>query len=761
MKSCAVLLLLTGWFASPALAQTRATPSDPVLQRIISVEPDFRDPRTRRLEVLAYVWGNVGLYHPAPSARRMNWDSVLVIAVRDLAAVHTEREFAALLNRDVFAPLNDPLMFATTIADNQVPPDISPQLLTRLLPSGTLYISANNRAYAGPAFSKTLSGIIDSARKTGPVKRLIIDDRSTRPGQYRPGPGGAWLGAWLEKSASRGADISLMRGSSIGDDINSYNFRISPRDSLPALSPRISLPTVFLVNRASYGGNDRSLDAVRNARNDVAVVFEPTGPIPNLGYNSFQQYYPDSILISHSRTGVLAVDGALGNQLDVCVSRVDMQRLDSLADLAFANRAAAAPRIPFVFTDSRIRDDTVSTTPMSREQHLAGLLKMWFWTLRFDAYTDDASQDWRQLVSKWATPIADAPNDTAYYRLLVRIAQSLHDTHVSIRHPAVTSAFQLGDYTIPAAVRYVENRALIVGADSAAAAAGLSAGDEIVRVNGRTFAQLSRENDPYWSSSYADSLPLLREFLFGPQNSPITLTLRTKTGSHDVSLARSSRALAVDALAYADRSAIAVLPGNIGFIDDSRITSAALSDSAFNMLRHTRGLIIDHRSPTARESDLEFFRFLITPAEWMRFVDQVSWQHAGAMPTVGFTTEKIWTVPMTFGKERYTKPIIMMIGRFDISAGESLPQWLKLSKRAVFVGEPTNGTYGSNELISLPGGARYTFTVNRALWPNGGKYHRVGVVPDVIVHPTVNGVRAGRDEVFDAAVTKLRKLIAQ
>ncbi len=40
-------------------------------------------------------------------------------------------------------------------------------------------------------------------------------------------------------------------------------------------------------------------------------------------------------------------------------------------------------------------------------------------------------------------------------------------------------------------------------------------------------------------------------------------------------------------------------------------------------------------------------------------------------------------------------------------------------------------------------------------WPDGTPTQRVGLVPDVLVRPTVAGIAAGRDEVFDAAVQAL------
>jgi C-terminal processing protease CtpA/Prc len=45
--------------------------------------------------------------------------------------------------------------------------------------------------------------------------------------------------------------------------------------------------------------------------------------------------------------------------------------------------------------------------------------------------------------------------------------------------------------------------------------------------------------------------------------------------------------------------------------------------------------------------------------------------------------------------------------------------------------------------------------------PDGTALHGRGIVPDEVVHPTLEGIRAGRDEVLEAAIGVAHKLIAK
>jgi C-terminal processing protease CtpA/Prc len=56
----------------------------------------------------------------------------------------------------------------------------------------------------------------------------------------------------------------------------------------------------------------------------------------------------------------------------------------------------------------------------------------------------------------------------------------------------------------------------------------------------------------------------------------------------------------------------------------------------------------------------------------------------------------------------------------------------------------------------LPGGITMGFTGQAVRWPDGRQLQRIGLIPDVLVRPTINGVRSGQDEVLDAAVRLLK-----
>ncbi|SDF51722.1 S41 family peptidase [Chitinophaga filiformis] len=77
--------------------------------------------------------------------------------------------------------------------------------------------------------------------------------------------------------------------------------------------------------------------------------------------------------------------------------------------------------------------------------------------------------------------------------------------------------------------------------------------------------------------------------------------------------------------------------------------------------------------------------------------------------------------------------------------------FIKHYKLATIVGQPTAGIDGTINGFYLPGGYELTFTGIRVDGLPG--HHRLdGVTPDVIVNPSMPGIKAGKDEIYETAL---------
>ncbi|MBV9938492.1 MAG: hypothetical protein JO150_08315, partial [Acidobacteriaceae bacterium] len=79
------------------------------------------------------------------------------------------------------------------------------------------------------------------------------------------------------------------------------------------------------------------------------------------------------------------------------------------------------------------------------------------------------------------------------------------------------------------------------------------------------------------------------------------------------------------------------------------------------------------------------------------------------------------------------------------------------ANRTESIGTPSAGADGDPSSFDVPGGITITFSGHDIRHPNGGALQRLGLQPAVTVTPTVGGIRAGRDEVLEAALQYLSK----
>jgi hypothetical protein len=115
-----------------------------------------------------------------------------------------------------------------------------------------------------------------------------------------------------------------------------------------------------------------------------------------------------------------------------------------------------------------------------------------------------------------------------------------------------------------------------------------------------------------------------------------------------------------------------------------------------------------------------------------------------------------WSVfPQT---PRFKAKVVALVDGRAMSAVETVLQIFREYKLGVLVGETSAGANGNVGYIDLPGGFNLRFTGLRASSSDGSTVHGHGFAPDHVVHPTLEGVRAGRDEILEAGVAVARRL---
>lgn len=98
---------------------------------------------------------------------------------------------------------------------------------------------------------------------------------------------------------------------------------------------------------------------------------------------------------------------------------------------------------------------------------------------------------------------------------------------------------------------------------------------------------------------------------------------------------------------------------------------------------------------------------------------------------------------------------MILVDEVSQSQAEYTAMALRSASGAVVIGSTTAGADGNVSQIPLPGGLPTMISGIGVFYPDKTPTQQVGIVPNIEVGPTIDGIRAGRDEVLEAALRQI------
>lgn len=118
------------------------------------------------------------------------------------------------------------------------------------------------------------------------------------------------------------------------------------------------------------------------------------------------------------------------------------------------------------------------------------------------------------------------------------------------------------------------------------------------------------------------------------------------------------------------------------------------------------------------------------------------------------------TNPLSVGLKNddyYKGKVVIIVNETTQSQAEYTTMAFRAAPNVTVIGSTTAGADGNVSSIYLPGAIRTMISGIGIFYPDGKGTQRVGIVPDVIVKPTINGIKNGKDELLDKAIEIIGK----
>lgn len=363
---------------------------------------------------------------------------------------------------------------------------------------------------------------------------------------------------------------------------------------------------------------------------------------------------------------------------------------------------------------------------------------------------DLIGEDWDAVLHEFVPRLGLAQSREAYERELMALITRINDTHANLQN-APYARPPVGTCIAPAGVRFVQDRPVITGFAEGSTLANVQRGDILISIDGAPISKLVEQWSPYYSAS--NEVARLHEISRGLMRGACGKTvfgMRREGRDFDVSVERvPSTGLKLSSALAHDRpgDAFLLLSAKVAYLKLSNVKGVDVPEY-IRRAEGTDGLIVDIRN---YPSDFVVFTLgsllVDRPAAFATFT-HMDLSNPG-------TSYWAKTVTLTPTAPHYPGKVVILVDESSISSSEYTAMALRASPRAVVVGSTTAGADGNISPFPLPGGLRTVISGLGVFYPDRKPTQRIGIVPDIVVNPTIEGLRDGRDEVLEAAIRQI------
>ncbi|MEW6733874.1 MAG: S41 family peptidase [Acidobacteriota bacterium] len=739
---------------------------------------------TERLATLAKLWGTVKFFHPFMAYKEIDWDKALVETIPKVKAARSQQQYHQAI-ADMLNHLGDPVSKVESTAaasTNREKPSESRPLSNE--PSSYFQIIDGNMVLKmGEINRLAITGNQEVTGKVFPaifsqlntVKGVVFDcrmhDLEKVSDFYWYRIINNYISSVIDKPITLGTSRYLTHNGYspyLGSTSGGYQsaFITETPLSLNGRSKVSNRPIVVLFD-------DRTPDNVDLWSGlqwaGLATIVQVGNISKPLGIKIFQANFPEGLSVNIRITEFVHPNGSSLFEPDLRISNTTDPNNDSAIATAFtiikdptslhrvaSNQASANPPI------HSLKDKPYSEMEIpSEEYRLLALFRYWNIINYFFPYKYLLDRPWETVLTDFIPRFQANQTPLDYQLTVAEMVARIQDSHGGV-YPANALNEHLGGFAPAVALGWLEGQTVVTALmDEIAKAAGLNIGDVVLEIDDEPVVKRIERYAKITAASTPQSLrSQVHKFLLrGAQQNKVKL--RIKGSDKQVREVTLERTMPWYQAVSQERTTpiYQVLPNGYGYIDLARLPRSD-SDKAMDTVMNTPAIIFDMRgypngtawtiSPhltTKRNVAAAHFHRPMVAANLLGDSDY------------SLGTKFVFIQPLPEPKgQTYQGKIVMLINEDAISQAEHTCLFFRSATEVKFIGTPTVGANGDVTNLVLPGNLIVYFTGQEVRHPDGRQLQRIGIQPDILVQPTIQGIKEGRDEILDAAVKYLDEI---
>ena len=385
---------------------------------------------------------------------------------------------------------------------------------------------------------------------------------------------------------------------------------------------------------------------------------------------------------------------------------------------------------------------------------ILALFRYWNIIEYFFPYKHLFNENWSDLLKEFLPQFASNRSALDYRLTCWRLINRVHDTHASIYRDSILNKWT--GMNGPAIDFKIIGKKVIARDyldDSLVKFETVKSGDEITTVNGKSIAEIRKTFDPYICASNPSAADrnFLWRFLFFSNDDSLLITYKSegqiKKGIMHLYYRPPFRNGDTWRLPMYQ-----LLTDDVGYINIGKIKKDSLP-VIFKEFVNTKGIIIDIRNYPNEFMPYEMGRYLKpSSTPFVRYTGP-DFNNPGAFKYIGFIKNG---ADDNDSIKTYKGLVIILVNEQTQSSAEYTAMAIRTAPRAVVMGSQTAGADGDISYVPFPGGFYSPFSGLGIFYPDGKETQGIGIVPDIFVYPTQQGIAAGKDEVLEKAKAYIR-----
>ena len=376
---------------------------------------------------------------------------------------------------------------------------------------------------------------------------------------------------------------------------------------------------------------------------------------------------------------------------------------------------------------------------------LLALFRYWNMMEYFNPNNYLTDKDWEEVLKEYIPCFVNENSELAYKKNMLQLIGEVGDTHANMwYHDEVLNEF-FGAKQLPIKVEFVEDQPVVVKISDSADVI-IKEGDVITAINGIEIKEIVNQNLKYYpASNYPTKLRDMARKLLRTNQESVQISFQNRQGSFTET---------IFSVEDWDNSEISTpshkfIGEDIGYIYPGSLKKGEIDD-IMKKFENTRGIVVDMRCYPSDFIVFSMGKYLMPkPTDFVKFATT-------SMENPGFYTFRNGAKVGKILKDTYDGKLTILINEETQSQAEYTTMALRVAPEAVVIGSTTAGADGNVSRINLPGGINTMISGIGVYYPDGTETQRVGIVPDIEIHPSIESVRKGEDLLLEKAIEVIK-----